>query len=72
MTKITLSQALEYEIAAAGWPSLISADWLQSIVARYFARKVKRKWGRYDHNNRRMADIRARYGLPSEPELSKP
>lgn len=36
-----------YEVAGAAWPGLISNAWLQDIIARYFARKVERKYRRW-------------------------
>lgn len=44
---IDIETALDYELRSSLWASLLSADWLQRIAARYFAGKVRRKHRRY-------------------------
>ena len=49
--RITMKQALRYEIESTWWVGLISYSWLQEIVSRYFAWKVKKKYKRYLFNS---------------------
>lgn len=44
---ITQKQALLYEARASWWASWISNPFLQDLASRYFAWKVRRKFGRY-------------------------
>jgi len=44
---ITLKQALEYEISASWWATLIPFNFLQDITARYITRKTMRRYARY-------------------------
>lgn len=43
----SLAVLLDYEIRSSWWASLISWDWGLKLSAKYFAWKVKRKYGRY-------------------------
>lgn len=45
--RISLFQAFDYEIRAAGWPARVSVPWMQNLAARYFAWKVRRKYTKY-------------------------
>ena len=47
---ITQKEVLRYEIAASWWACWISGNYLQAVIARYFARKVKRKYARYNRH----------------------
>lgn len=41
------SEILDYEIRASWWAPSVSHPWLQELTGRYFAWKVKRKYGRW-------------------------
>lgn len=47
MVPVTIREILDYEIMASWWTQFISWEWAQNIVAKYFAWKVQRKYGRY-------------------------
>lgn len=43
----SLSDFLDYEIRSSWWAPYIGWGWLQEICGKYFARKTKRKFERY-------------------------
>jgi len=45
--KITIKQALDYEIRGGGIAKWISWGWLQKKISIYYANKTTRKYGRY-------------------------
>ena len=45
--KISINSIIDYEIKSSWWASLVSNPYLQDLAGRYFAWKVKRKYGRY-------------------------
>lgn len=47
LTDSPLRFFLDYEIRSTWWASWIGWNWGQEISGRYFAWKVKRKYGRY-------------------------
>lgn len=58
---ITMPEALMYEVESSWWASRVSWRWLQSLAGRYFAWKVRRKWGRYILGRKRMEQITKEY-----------
>jgi hypothetical protein len=46
-TRITLAQAIDYEIASSWWAGYIPWRWLQDRVALWFAHRARRKFMRY-------------------------
>lgn len=46
-TKEDLNIFLEYEIAGSYFTGFISSNWIQEIMGKYFAWKVKRKFKQY-------------------------
>ena len=53
--KITMMQALDYEVKSSWWSGLIFWNWGRDLAGTYFANKVKRKYRRYtksvEHQN---------------------
>lgn len=47
MTPISLKDALHYEIKSSWIVPLVSSQWLQNVLGKYYARRVKRKYKRY-------------------------
>ena len=47
INKLTLQEILDYEIHSSWFVGYISNDYLQKIIANYYAWKVKRKYKRY-------------------------
>lgn len=47
MENISINSILDYEIKSSWWASSISNPYLQDLASRYFAWKVRRKYGRY-------------------------
>jgi hypothetical protein len=45
--QITQQQCLDYEIHSSSWASWISNSFLQEIIGKYFAWKVRRKFNNY-------------------------
>lgn len=43
---MSIKELIEYEIASSWFAPWVSHPWLQGLVARYYARKVKRKYAR--------------------------
>ena len=50
-------ELIDYEIGASSWwVDFVPADsWLGTLAAKYFARKVNRKYARYEYTVRRRA-----------------
>lgn len=48
---------VEYELPP--WVEFISNDWLQTIIAKHYAKKVKRKLKRYEFRQKRTAFFRS-------------
>ncbi len=44
---LSMADLMHYEIQSSRWASYISWNWAQELSARYFAKKVKRKYRRY-------------------------
>ena len=44
---ISIREALEYEIKGSWWASWVGNKYLQVLVSKYFAWKVKRKYNRF-------------------------
>lgn len=42
---MTPEELIKYEMTS--WAEFCSIDWIQEILARYYASKVNRKWYRY-------------------------
>jgi hypothetical protein len=68
---VTLTQAMEYEVAASWWSGWVRLGWLQDIAGRYFARKARRKHGRYMEAVR-YAQLQAAGRPPTAPAASGP
>lgn len=47
MRRLTKGEILYYEVSASWWSGWIGNDFLQGLVAKYFAWKVNRKYNRY-------------------------
>jgi hypothetical protein len=45
--RITLAQAIDYEVASSSWVGYVSWGWLQDVVGAWFARRARRKFARY-------------------------
>lgn len=63
---ISKEQALLYEIRASWWASWVSNPFLQDLASRYFAWKVRRKFGRYQQMiqaGNRLADLKKNGGI---------
>jgi hypothetical protein len=67
MDKITLEQALDYEIRSSRIASWIGWGWLQRISANYFANKAIRKIKRYNQSY----DWQRRFEFRSETKINK-
>jgi hypothetical protein len=46
--RLSLNQALEYEIRGSWLPQWISFKWGQTLISNFYARKVKRRHNRYE------------------------
>lgn len=49
MKRLTRDEILDYEVCTSWWAEWIGNDFLQGLVAKYFAWKVNRKYNRYLH-----------------------
>jgi hypothetical protein len=61
IVNISQIQALSYEIRASWWANRVSNPFLQDLAGRYFAWKVRRKFGRYQQMieaGKRLADLK--------------
>ena len=45
--KTDIGIIIDYEVRSSGWAAYVSWGWLQTIVAKYFSWKVKRKYDRW-------------------------
>lgn len=45
--RITLLQALDYEVNASWWAGYITWPWLQEVAALWFKWRVRRKFRKY-------------------------
>lgn len=50
MENISIKSIIDYEIKSSWWASSVSNPYLQDLGGKYFAWKVKRKYGRYKLN----------------------
>ena len=46
--KITIQQALDYDIRGNWLASYLSFEWAQSLMSKYMVYKVRRKYKRYE------------------------
>jgi hypothetical protein len=46
--KLSMVEILNYEVRSSRVTSLISNDYLQKLLGKYYAAKVKRKYRRYE------------------------
>ena len=56
---ITPIQALKYEVAASWWVPYIPAEWIESLAAKYYARKVSRKIARIMRREQILRGLRS-------------
>lgn len=47
MDKITVRQALDYEIKSTRWMQFVSCGFIQGLISSYMARKISAKHNRY-------------------------
>ena len=59
-TKLTMNQALLYEVHSHWLAPYISFSWGQELIAMYIAKKVFRKYKRYSHS----MEMRKKLNLP--------
>ena len=55
---MTLRDAIEYEIAASPIADHVSWEWLQNIIATYYAWKARRKYQRYLYVQKRAEMVK--------------
>jgi hypothetical protein len=61
---MTRREALDYEVRASWWAGRVGWPWLQRRASAYFARKVRRKWARYQRSVAVAQKLRAAGLLP--------
>lgn len=47
---LDVRQVLDYEVRSSWWACSINNNWLQNMVGKYFAYKVRRKYKRYKYS----------------------
>jgi hypothetical protein len=47
---VTRAAAVDYEVRGSWWAMNVGGEWLQRLAGRWFAFKVRRKWGRYSRS----------------------
>lgn len=59
----TPQQALAYEVESSFIASIAGCEWMQKILALYFARKINRKLAKAHAARKRWDEIKERRGI---------